>query len=880
MKKRFVICIILMSLIGASFLPIASSLSELRESKISNDQNVLSYTFLFDKPTLTTSVIKERPFTKIDIKGAIEYGLEIGQPIQLGKSMKILLPAGKSIENIKVNGELKEIDLRSMGIDLTRQPIKPFQKTLKIGEKPTSELDFDREAYSNPNPVPSSNYENLGIQYCRGYSILSLNLNPTKYIPREGRLFYYPEMTVEIKLKETGEINKFLRDSISDEKWVESLVINPEATESYNTQYLGGSFYSGGICDPSDNNGNGYDYVIITRAALVDFSADYNWSDFILRKQNEGLDTTIVSVEDIISHPDYYNSTPIFNDTAAKIREFLRDAYQDWGIQYVLIAGDQDGSAAIERREMDSNGEYNVETDLYWSNLDNNFNSDQDYYWGEESDPGFDLYSELFIGSIPCDEGIDISNWMKKSFYYADSTDIDYLENVGFYGGNTGWSCQGDDFMDFTFYGTDNWLGPYPEYDGPWPSYLGFLYGFDTWNSEYPDMQFNTSVKWTAEPPNPGWQGGSEYAAIQGFKNAINNDDVTLICGIAHANPSMSLDVYDSDWESEYHNTKPFFIHDYGCHCGDMDGASDGVLHSMLFHSDTELAFAAVYNTGYGWGNLYCTNSSSALNQKLFWDYLLNLSKCGGFNNWQLGKAQAYSKDVMAPTINWDYYSGTWRAIIQCCLLFGDPAQKIKPPGQLTYDIKITNLEPNWNLISQPFTNPPLEPNINLEDISVKYNGQEYTWDQATTTNNPTGTKIIEGNIFGWNRNTQSYEFVDCIVPGFGYWLFSYDECELWVYDVKKIVTNYITSLGEGWGIFGLPDDQSTDLDNIIANYNGVDYTWDQATTTNNPTGSKIIEGNIFGWNRNTQSYEFTTTLEPGFSYWIYSYQSVDLKMS
>jgi len=187
---------------------------------------------------------------------------------------------------------------------------------------------------------------------------------------------------------------------------------------------------------------------------------------------------------------------------------------------------------------------------------------------------------------------------------------------------------------------------------------------------------------WTAEPPNPGWQGGSEYAAIAGLKNDINNDQVTVMSGIAHANSQMSLDVGSSSWESDYHNTKPFFLHDYGCHCGDMDASDDGVLHSMLFHSDTELAFGVVYNTCYGWGNFYSTNSSSAFQAKEFWSYFLDVeNKSGSTDNWQLGKAHAFSKDRMAPTINWDYSSGTWRAIIQGCLLFGDPAQRLKPPN-------------------------------------------------------------------------------------------------------------------------------------------------------------------------------------------------------
>jgi hypothetical protein len=112
-----------------------------------------------------------------------------------------------------------------------------------------------------------------------------------------------------------------------------------------------------------------------------------------------------------------------------------------------------------------------------------------------------------------------------------------------------------------------------------------------------------------------------------------------------------------------------------------MDASDDGVLHSMLFHSDTELAFAVVYNTCYGWGNLYCTNSSSAFQAKEFWAFFLDMeNKSGDYGNWELGRAHAYSKDRMAPTIGWDYYYGTWRAIIQGCLLFGDPAQRIKTP--------------------------------------------------------------------------------------------------------------------------------------------------------------------------------------------------------
>ena len=203
---------------------------------------------------------------------------------------------------------------------------------------------------------------------------------------------------------------------------------------------------------------------------------------------------------------DYDNSAP-FNDDEAHIREFCKDAYLDWNTSYILIGGDDDGASSIPARHMDTNYEKSIDSDIYWSNLDNNFNNDEDSYWGEEEDDGFDLYAETYIGRVPCDEPQDVSNWLTKCFFYADNGDPDYLENAAFYGGDTGWACEGDDFMDFSaIKGTDDWLGPNPGADGPYPEWAGFQFGFETWNEEHPEDAYQMDVMWTAEPPNPGWQ--------------------------------------------------------------------------------------------------------------------------------------------------------------------------------------------------------------------------------------------------------------------------------------------------------------------------------------------------------------------------------------
>jgi len=646
----------------------------------------LEYTYTFSQPILEAVSLYGCEFAQIQLDHSFSIGDHPGTPVFQVVPIQLLLPQKTEVDFIEIAVNTIEIDPLKQGFDLLHTYILPCQNPVPVGQPPNNFI-FDEKTYHSSDPFPDRLYDTVDVGYCRGYAILALNLYPTQYIPGEGRLFYHPSMTVTVHLQETQTINPLYRpENENDRTWVTNLVQNPEIIQTYTAPSPLG--YNGGLCDPSDNNGLGYDYVIIVRESLYDFTGTtYTWNDFITKKQAEGLETTKVMVEDILACEDYWDDDPLFDDTPARIRNFCIDAYQDWGTQYILIAGDNDNynpTTKIQRREMESNAEYpDVETDIYWTHLDNTFNADHDSSWGEENDAGFDLYSEMYSGSLPCDTKYDISNWMTKNFYYADSSDLDYLDNGAFYAGDLGWTCQGDDFIDYgAIKGTDDYLGPNPHDQGPYPNWLGFQYGFETWNSKNPDAAFDISVRWTEEPPNAGWLGGPGQG-VTGMRNAINNDQCTLISAVAHADPYLSMDVNSGQWEANYHNTRPFFLYDWGCHCGDMNDADDGVLHSMLFHSDTELAFACVYNTGYGYGEFYCTNSSSAVMQKSFWDYVFDTTNNSESTaNWQLGRAHEWARDNMAPTINWgwDGYLHTFRHTIQCCLLFGDPAQTIKAP--------------------------------------------------------------------------------------------------------------------------------------------------------------------------------------------------------
>jgi hypothetical protein len=670
--RKSVVGFILCVLVGGVIVPsiYGNPLGDEDEETTEN----MSYTFSFIPPSVGSFKITDATFSEIVMAGCLKLGRQPGDPMLPVKFIQLLLPPMEAVDAVIVTGS--PVELQLSGFNLVNDPIYPAQEEVPTGSAASPEFMLDDKVYSSHELYPALPYGEYHVGYAHGYAILDIALQPVQLIPAEGRVFYYPDLTVTVSLHENGYVNPFFRGTSEDEAWVKSLVCNPEIA----ARYIGlPTFeYPGGLCDPSDH----YDYVIITTTQNsldgwdINEYTPYNWESLMERHMSDGLACTLVTKQAINACPDYYNATPLFNDTQAHIREFCRDAYEDWGTRYVLIAGDADTMPA---RQLYYAYEGNVDSDLYWSNLDNTFNADHDNQWGEEGDNGFDPYSELFIGRVTCDSPQDVSNWMTKSFYYADAVDQDYLENGGFFEAGLGWSDgSGGTIIDFAaINGTDHWYGSGP---GQWPGFLGFLYGFATWNAVNPTNTYNLSVRWTSGyPPNPNWTYAED--AVGGFRNAINNDSVTLITGLGHADSQMSLDVYDTDWQTMYHNTKPFFIIDLGCHCGDFDSGNDGVLDTMLFASNQNLAFGCLFATGYTWGGIDSTNSSDMLQTKLFWDYFFDIvNNSQSTDNWQLGKGLAWSKDIMAPTLNWSA-PGSWRGTIEDRLLFADPAQQLKAPS-------------------------------------------------------------------------------------------------------------------------------------------------------------------------------------------------------
>jgi len=170
--------------------------------------------------------------------------------------------------------------------------------------------------------------------------------------------------------------------------------------------------------------------------------------------------------------------------------------------------------------------------------------------------------------------------------------------------------------------------------------------------------------------------------------------------------------------------------------------------------------------------------------------------------------------------------------------------------------IHINNLKPKWNFLSLPFNQ-----SVPKTNITVLFNGSEYSWDEAVNEN------IILDHIYEWNRTNQNYDWVETLTPGYGYWMYSYKNCELRAkVDRNLTEDNFITDLLSEWNLIGLPDDEPVNKENISVYYNGTQYSWQQAVD------NSIILNFIYLWNEIDQSYEISDILFPGKACWMYAY--------
>ena len=592
----------------------------------------------FSEPAFEKVKIGNETYDRIIIEGLPN----IGSPSLPVKTINVLIPYKMEVDKIEIKG--KEIYLGE-GYKIEENKLFPVKNGSNDG---------------NSNSL----YENAGIQYFRGYTILILNLYPIKYIPSTGEIYFYKEMKIKIHLKE-GEENELFRGYERDREEVVRKVINPEMAISYKGKSRG---YAGGICDPNES----YEYVIITNEALNNTTGTYNWDDLISWKILNGLNATKVTVERINACPDYWNSNPLFNDTQAHIREFIKDAYLDWGTDYILLGGDADGADVggesgdnvvpiryLYAMYYEGDQGDQIPSDLYYACLDGNFNYDEDSYWGEPNDGigggEVDLFAEVYVGRAPVDSASEISNFVKKTIAYGNSNDA-YLKKVLMVG----------EILD----STPTWGGDYKDEMIDGSSTNGYT------TVGIPSSIYNISTLYDRDLNSPDVDYGYRWQKSELI--SIINSNVHLINHMGHSSVGYNMRLWYTDVDS-LTNSQYFFLYSQGCYPGSIDNWHYGGYYTSYdcigehYVTSSQGAFACILNSRYGWYMPGSTNAPSQRMDREFWDAIY------GENITEIGKANQDSKEDNAGLISISSY---YRWCAYELNLLGDPSVRIKKPTQ------------------------------------------------------------------------------------------------------------------------------------------------------------------------------------------------------
>jgi len=241
----------------------------------------------------------------------------------------------------------------------------------------------------------------------------------------------------------------------------------------------------------------------------------------------------------------------------------------------------------------------------------------------------------------------------------------------------------------------------------------------------------------------------------------------------------------------------------------------------------------------------------------------------GNIDSWYWDFGDGTNSNEQNPTHEYTE-SGIYQVTLKVTDDCGDTANVGKLVLVEVETTPVTNLFIDWNFISLPFNET-----VDKTDFVVKYDGYFYSWDQATTDNNPTDNPLINSYIFGWDGDSQSYVFADTLESGQGYWMYASCDCELISVNVDEDNNyNLITDVKQNWNIIGVPFNFPVDKNDILVNYEGTNYAWSDAVAL------EIINDYVFGWNPKIQSYDYTNTFEPGHAYWLYAYEDCTLLYS
>ena len=155
-------------------------------------------------------------------------------------------------------------------------------------------------------------------------------------------------------------------------------------------------------------------------------------------KENHGIKTKLVTTDEIYGGTYFATQG---RDDAEKIKYFIKDAIEEWGIKYVLLVGGMKGQrfkwyVPVRYSHLDDNSSWETGyiSDLYYADIyayDNGNIIFDDWdsngngvfaEWTPSNKDILDLYPDVYVGRLPCRNKMEVKTMVDKIITYESNT--------------------------------------------------------------------------------------------------------------------------------------------------------------------------------------------------------------------------------------------------------------------------------------------------------------------------------------------------------------------------------------------------------------------------------------------------------------------------
>ncbi|MCX7757300.1 MAG: C25 family cysteine peptidase [candidate division WOR-3 bacterium] len=555
----------------------------------------ITKTFYFSLDAL--KITKLSGYDLVSYQGLNSY-VEPGKPILPMAIYNVLVPADAEVTRIEV---ISYNEIPITGTYYLYPGPMPRPISLKTQD---SRFVLDSKIYeSELYPLEVVSYSSTGTK--SGFRIGSFALFPLRYYPKARKLSLLSEITVKISYEQnkvapevltSAQYETFARD-------VRMLVINPEDITRFSP--------------PQAQKQNEIDCLIITYDGFIS-----NFEPLKIWQNKRGFRTEILSTTTI-------SNSYLGRDLQEKIRNAIIDYYRNYGLKWVILAGDNNYLPARRARAVVNTSPPttgNIPCDLYYADLQWSWDGNQNNIFGEAGSDTVDFFADVYLGRFSVETATEISNILNKLNIYEKNPDTLYLKRI----------------------------------------LLPAAYLWDNYNHMLSQDSITNFLpsSWLYRKINLGQNDGLRYLV----RDSINNG-----FGLAHLvghGDDVGVYIYNSpqyhanDPQTQTNSNKLVIVNSIACYPGNFE-YSDCLAERM--HNAQNCAVAVMMNSRYGWGTPPVIGPSELLDISFYRRFFTDDSVI-------LGPAFSTSKDA------YRYLAETqqvWRWCVFELNLFGSPLMPI-----------------------------------------------------------------------------------------------------------------------------------------------------------------------------------------------------------